>query len=80
MTHHNGETHTGTRDEHYNLVSVLYHCLETASTCDTYIQDAQQSGDNDLAQFFREVQEQNRSCAERAKQLMSQRINQLVAR
>ena len=28
----NGEQITGTRDEHYNLVSVLYHSLQAGET------------------------------------------------
>ena len=31
-----GERSTGTRDEHYNLVSVLYHALNGADSCDHY--------------------------------------------
>jgi hypothetical protein len=30
-----GEQTTGTRDEHYNLVSVLYHALHAAENCET---------------------------------------------
>lgn len=76
MTHHD----TGTRNEHFNLISVLYHALQSASTAETYIEDAQQAGDRDLAQFFQQVKEQNQNLAERAKQLLSQRSEQLVAR
>jgi hypothetical protein len=46
---------TGTRDEHYNLVSVLYHALQDAENCDTYALDALEAGRDDLATFFREV-------------------------
>jgi hypothetical protein len=35
-----GENVTGVRDEHYNLVSILYHALQGAETYDTYISDA----------------------------------------
>ena len=33
----NGEGKTGTKDEHYNLVSVLYHALEGGELYDKYI-------------------------------------------
>ena len=46
------ERTTGTRDEHYNVISVLYHALQGADTCGTYLQDAEQAGDQELAQFF----------------------------
>ena len=35
-----GELTTGTRDEHYDLVSVLYHALHGAENCDIYATDA----------------------------------------
>ena len=65
-----GEQITGTRDEHYNLVSVLYHALEGAETCDTYAIDAAATGDEHLAVFFREAQEVQVGLAERAKMLL----------
>ncbi|MGV2829525.1 hypothetical protein [Myxosarcina sp. GI1(2024)] len=41
-----------------------------------YIQDADNSGDRELTDFFQQVKEQNCQQAERAKQLMAQRISQ----
>jgi rubrerythrin len=73
MTSNTGNT--GTRDVTYNLVSILYHALQGAETYDQYIQDAEQGGNQDLAQFFRDVKEQNRQRADRAKQLLGQRLN-----
>ncbi len=69
-----GEQQTGTRDEHFNLISVLYHCLEGASTCEQYIRDAEQTGDQELVQFFRDWQEEQHHFAERAKNLMGSRL------
>ncbi len=68
------ERTTGTRDEHYNVISVLYHALQGADTCVTYLQDAEQAGDQDLAQFFREVQGTYRQLADRSKTLLRQRL------
>jgi len=65
-----GERTTGTRDEHYNLVSVLYHALNGANTCDHYAMDAQAAGDERLAGFFRETQDIQTQVAERAKELL----------
>ena len=67
---------TGTKDEHYNLVSVLYHALQGGEVYDKYIADAEQSGDDDLAKFFRDVQSEERDRAQRAKQLLSERLAQ----
>lgn len=46
-----GEQATGTRDEHYNLISVLYHALHGAENCETYMFDAETTGRGELAAF-----------------------------
>jgi hypothetical protein len=70
------EKQTGTRDEHYNLISVLYHLLKGGSTAQQYIQDAQEAGDQELVQFFKDWQEEQRDFAERAKNLLGSRMLQ----
>jgi hypothetical protein len=70
------EQQTGTRDEHYNLISELYHLLKGASTSEQYIQDAQEAGDQELAQFFKDWQDEQRNFAERAKNLLGSRMTQ----
>jgi rubrerythrin len=62
---------TGTRDETFNLISVLYHALQGAETYQQYIQDAEQRGDQELVQFFRDVREEEKRRADRAKQLLA---------
>jgi hypothetical protein len=61
------ERATGTRNEEYDLVSVLYHALHGAETCETYALDAEAAGDDDLASFFRNVQASHRQVAEQAR-------------
>src|SRR5687768_17894277 len=65
-----GERTTGTRDEHYNLVSVLYHALHGAENCDRYAADAEVTGDERLADFFRDAQAMQAQLAERTKELL----------
>jgi hypothetical protein len=65
---------TGADDKQYDLVSVLYHALEGGATYQKYIQDAEQEGDQDLAQFFRDVQQEEQQRAARAQQLLAQRL------
>ena len=65
-----GEQTTGTRDEHYNLVSVLYHALHGAENCDTYALDAEAAGRDDQADFFRDAQAMQMQLAERAKEFL----------
>ena len=69
-------TSTGTRDETYNVISILYHALQGAETYQQYVQDAEQRGDQELAQFFREVQQEEQRRADRAKQLLGKRLGQ----
>ncbi|HEY9859109.1 MAG TPA: hypothetical protein V6D16_06365 [Candidatus Obscuribacterales bacterium] len=78
MSHHGDHT-TGTSDEQYDLVSVLYHALEGAATCEVYIQDAEEAGDSELTQFFQELQEEESRRAERAKALLAKRLNPQTA-
>lgn len=65
-----GEQTTGTRDEHYNLVSVLYHALHGAENCNTYALDAEAAGEVELAGFFREAGVEQTQLAERAKEML----------
>ncbi len=65
---------TGTQDATYNLISVLYHALQGAETYAQYASDA--GSDQDLASFFQEVQQQEQQRADRAKQLLAQRLQQ----
>lgn len=65
---------TGTRDETYNLLSVVYHALQGAETIEQYIQDAEEAGDQELVQFFREILEEDRERADRAKVLLRDRL------
>ncbi len=65
---------TGTRDSTYDVVAVLYHALQGAETCAAYLQDAERAGDQDLVQFFREVQGTYRQLADRGKGLLRQRL------
>lgn len=65
-----GERTTGTRDEHYNLISVLYHALHGAENCDRFASDAEIAGDERLAAFFREAQRMQTQLAERTKGML----------
>jgi rubrerythrin len=72
---HEIEQKTGTPNPVYDILSVMYHALQGAETYDRYIADAEERGDDDLADFFREVQERNREVAHRAKKLLRERLD-----
>ncbi|WP_207796613.1 hypothetical protein [Sphingomonas oleivorans] len=63
---------TGIRNETYDIVSVLYHALQGAETCQTYCRDA--SEDQELRRFFEEARDQQQQLAERAKQMLQGRL------
>lgn len=65
---------TGTRDITYDLISTAYHLLQGAETVTAYIKDAEQEGNEELAQFFRETKDEYTRRADRAKQLLASNI------
>jgi hypothetical protein len=69
------EQKTRTSNAAYDLVSVIYHALQGAETYDRYIADAEERGDGELADFFRDVQERNCDIADRAKALLRDRLD-----
>lgn len=81
MASHQGMTATaehatGVENKTYNLVSVLYHALQGGETCQQYLRDAEQAGDQEMVQFFREVQECQRHLASRAREVLMQRMRE----
>jgi hypothetical protein len=67
---------TGIPDPIYDLISVAYHALQGAETYEWYAQDAQKEGDEELAQFFRKVQQQCQETGADAQQLLSSHLQQ----
>ena len=70
MTEHPGQS----KDKNYNLISVLYHSSENIESLKTYVQDAQQEGDQELVQFFNTILENNSKAAQQAKQMLVTRL------
>ncbi len=68
------EEATQTPDPIYNLVSVLYHALEGGQVYDQYIRDAEREGDDELAEFFRDVQREDQQRSQRAQGLLQRKI------
>ena len=65
---------TGTKDKDYNLIWFTEACLSNALRLETYIQDAQRDGDNELVELFRKAQAESRKGAEQGKQLLRSRL------
>ena len=68
-----GERATGTPNTIYDLSSVLFHALEGGASYDTYIEDAEREGDQELVEFFRQVRDEDSNRADRAQQLLAER-------
>jgi len=65
---------TGTKDKDYNVIWFVEQCLSNVLRLETYIEDAEREGDNELAEFFRRAQETSRKGAEQGKNLLRSRI------
>jgi hypothetical protein len=65
---------TGTKDKDYNLIWFTEQSLSNALRLQTYVEDAERDGDNDLAEFFRRAQEASRKGGEQGKQLLAKRF------
>jgi hypothetical protein len=68
-----GERATGTPNTIYDLSSVLFHALEGGASYDTYIEDAEREGDQELAEFFRRVRDEDSMRADEAQRLLAER-------
>ena len=67
-------TVTGTKDKNYNLIWYTEKCLNNAARLETYIQDAERDGDNEVADLFRKAQSDSRKGAQMAEQLLAKRL------
>ena len=68
-----GERATGTPNTIYDLSSVLFHALEGGASYDQYIHDAEEAGDQELADFFRRVRDEDSMRADEAQLLLAER-------
>ena len=65
-----------TKDKNYNLVTFLQQSLENVWTLSTYIDDAENQGDDELVNLFKQAQGHNQEGADNAKQMLAQRLQQ----
>ena len=65
---------TGTKDKDYNIIWFTEVCLSNVLRLETYIQDAERDGDNELADFFRRAQGESRKGAEQGKKLLASSV------
>ena len=65
---------TGTKDKDYNIIWFTEQCLSNVLRLETYAQDAERDGDNELADLFRKAQSDSKKGAEEGKKLLASRI------
>jgi hypothetical protein len=65
---------TGTKDKDYNIIWFTEQCLSNVLRLETYAQDAERDGDDELATFFRRAQGESRKGAEQGKDLLRARL------
>lgn len=66
---------TGTKDKDYNILWFTEACLDNALRLETFIQDAERDGDDELAEFFKKAQNDSRKGAEQGKRLLASRLS-----
>ena len=62
------------KDKNYNLISMLYHSADVVEALKTYVQDAEEEGDQELVDFFSTALENNLEASQRAKELLARRL------
>lgn len=60
---------TGTRNETYDAISVLYHALQGAENCQMYLKDAK---DGQIRDFLQQAMDSQRQLADKGKQVLQQ--------
>ena len=62
------------KDKNYNLIAVLYQSSDNVESLKTYVQDAEQEGDQELVDFFGGILENNLKAVQRAKEMLVARL------
>lgn len=62
------------KDKNYNLIEVLHQSSDNVESLKSYIQDAQQEGDQELVEFFNSVLENNLKASQQAKEMIIPRL------
>lgn len=62
------------KDRNYNLIEVLHQSSDNVESLKSYIQDANQEGDQELVDFFDSVLESNLRASQQAKEMLVPRL------
>ncbi len=64
----------GENVERDDLISLFYRTLKDAELCNQYIADAEREGHQDLADFYKEIQAQDRLRVSRAEEFLARHL------
>ena len=59
---------SGVSDPTFDVISIMYHCLQSIETGQRYLQDLK--GDAEMKEFISKYIQLNRQCAEEGKQVL----------
>src|SRR4051794_17442200 len=63
---------TGFTDIAFDLVSIQYHALKAGHDYGQYVRDAENAGQDEVASFFKQVQQEDQERAQRCSELLKQ--------
>jgi hypothetical protein len=63
------------KDKNYDLVNVLHASLHNVWMLEEYIRDAEKEGDQELAHWFKRIQENNVKAGEQGKEMLVKRLS-----
>ena len=65
---------TTVKDKNYNLITVVQVSLHYAWELETYIKDAEEAGDEELAAWFRKIQENDKKAGAQGLRMLQDRL------
>ncbi|PXY17599.1 hypothetical protein DI005_35080 [Prauserella sp. PE36] len=68
------EPQSPVKDKNYNLISAIQASLHYVWQMEQYIADAERDGDEELATWFRKIQENNRKAGDQGKDMLLKRL------
>lgn len=74
MTHKDGRF--GVTDVEYNIVTTLSNLLQAEDVLDRYAKDAEEAGEGEVSQLFRELEQVNNQFASRLRDRLKTVLNQ----
>jgi rubrerythrin len=69
-----GKEHFGVSNVEYDIVTTLSNLLQAEEVLTKYVNDADQAGEQDCAEIFRTIQQNNRESAMQLRDMLARRV------